>query len=59
MYEKNSQHSIFYTAPYNPVRFMVPKIGNCTKMVTHLNIFMDMKKSLQVCSLVSPSIIKN
>jgi len=28
-------------------------------MVTHLNIFMDMKKPLQLCSLVSPSIIKN
>jgi len=35
------------------------KYGNCTKMVTHLNIFMDMKKPLQLCSLVSPSIIKN
>jgi len=28
-------------------------------MVTQLNIFMDMKKLLQLCSLVSPSIIKN
>jgi len=35
------------------------KYGNCTKMVTHLNIFMDMKKPLQLCSLASPSIIKN
>jgi len=33
------------------------KYGNCTKMVTHLNIFMDMKKPLQLSSLVSPSII--
>jgi len=35
------------------------KHGNCTKMVTHLNIFMDMKKPLQLCLLVSPSTIKN
>jgi len=33
------------------------KYGNCTKMVTHLIIFMDMKKPLQLCSLVSPSTI--
>jgi len=28
-------------------------------METHLNIFMDMKNPLQLCSLISPSIIKN
>jgi len=33
------------------------KYSYCTKMVTHLNIVIDMKKPLQLCSLVSPSII--